>query len=239
LPPEFRDQKDNPDIAAIMETERAALALDRENARSDEETLEKVRSLYQHEIASLNGQVDALTQERQGIDEQLKQLRALSAKGLALSPTLFSLERSFAQVVNEGMSVGTSIVRAQENIALAEQQAHERAFKRRRDNERELQQTKDELAEVRARLRMAGELLTEAQISAPAEARQRLAERSEGSSFILIRKYGETTRQIAADETTSVLPDDIIKIPMIRPKPEASNGTINLSKAESSAQMER
>jgi len=239
LPSEFADQRDNPAISAIMESERAALALDRDTTRSDKEALEKVTSLYKREIDSLNGQLGALTQEREAINEQLKQLRALSAKGLALSPTLFTLERSFAQVANEQMNVGTAIVRAHESITLAEQQARERSFKRSRDTEKELQQTKDELVEVRGRIRTEGDLLTEAQISAPAEARERLAERTQQSSFVLIRKDRETTREIAADESTPVLPDDIIKVPMIRAKPYASDGPTNLSRAGTSEQAVR
>jgi polysaccharide biosynthesis/export protein ExoF len=239
VPVELQGNQDTPEISAILESERAALALDRDDARSDDEALEKVRSLYLNEIDSLRGQVNALTQERDGIQEQLKQLRALSAKGLALSPTLFSLERSFAQVVNQAESIGTSIVRAQQNITLAEQQTQERSFKRRRDNGRELQQTRDELTEIRARLRTAGDLLVEAQISAPAEARKLLAERSDESRFTLIRKDGETMQVIAADETTRVLPDDIIKVPMIHAKPYASNGPINLSKADDSDKAQR
>jgi polysaccharide biosynthesis/export protein ExoF len=239
LPSEFADHKDNPAISAIMEGERAALALDRETTRSDKEALEKITTLYQNEITSLRGQLDALAEERGSISEQLKQLRSLSAKGLALSPTMFTLERSFAQVANEQMNVGSGIVRAQERIALAEQQAGEQSLKRRRDHEKELQQTKDELAEVRGRIRTQGDLLTEAQITAPAEARQRLVERSQQSSFILIRKDRETTREISADETTPVLPDDVIKVPMIRSRSYASDGAINLSRAGTSQQTDR
>jgi exopolysaccharide production protein ExoF len=239
LSPEFVDQKDNPAISAIMEGERAALALDRNTERSEKEALEEVRSLYQREIESLHGQIDALAQERESVSEQLKQLRALSAKGLALTPTLFTLERSLAQVVNEQMSTGTAIVKAQENITLAEQQARDRSLKRNRDNEKDLQQTKDELAEVRARIRTAGDLLTEAQITAPAEARERLAERNQKSGFVLVRKDGKTTREIAADETTPVLPDDIIKVPMIRSQPQAWTSSINVSRAEGSGKTDR
>jgi protein involved in polysaccharide export with SLBB domain len=239
LSPEFVDQKDNPAISAIMEGERAALALDRNTERSEKQALEEVRSLYQREIESLHGQIDALAQERESVSEQLKQLRALSAKGLALTPTLFTLERSLAQVVNEQMSTGTAIVKAQENITLAEQQARDRSLKRNRDNEKDLQQTKDELAEVRARIRTAGDLLTEAQITAPAEARERLAERNQKSGFVLVRKDGKTTREIAADETTPVLPDDIIKVPMIRSQPQAWTSSINVSRAEGSGKTDR
>ena len=239
LPSEFADQKDNPAISAIMEGERAALALDRQTTRSDKEALEKIITLYQNEIASLRGQLDALGQERESISEQLKQLRSLSSRGLALSPTLFTLERSFAQVANEQMNVSSGIVRAQERIAVAQQQADEQNLKRRRDHEKDLQQTKDELAEVRGRIRTQGDLLTEAQISAPAEARQRLAERTQQSSFILIRKEKDGAREVSADEGTLVLPDDVIKVPMIRPKSLASDGSVNLSRVGTSEQAER
>jgi protein involved in polysaccharide export with SLBB domain len=233
LPSEFTDQKDNPAISTIMASERVALALDLETTRSDEQALEKVTSLYKHEIESLDGQLDALRQEREAINDQLKQLRALSARGLALAPTMFTLERAFAQVANEQMNVGSAIVRANESITLAEQQARERSLRRSRDNEKELEQTKDELAEVRGRIRTEGDLLTEAQISAPAEARERLAERAQQSSFVLIRKDGETTREIVADELTPVLPDDVIKVPMIR------GGPINLSQSGIAEQTDR
>jgi exopolysaccharide production protein ExoF len=233
LPSEFTDQKDNPAISTIMASERAALALDLETTSSDEQALEKVTSLYKHEIESLDGQLDALRQEREAINDQLKQLRALSARGLALAPTMFTLERAFAQVANEQMNVGSAIVRANESITLAEQQARERSLRRSRDNEKELEQTKDELAEVRGRIKTEGDLLTEAQISAPAEARERLAERAQQSSFVLIRKDGETTREIAADELTPVLPGDVIKVPMIR------GGPINLSQSGTAEQTDR
>jgi polysaccharide biosynthesis/export protein ExoF len=234
LPPEFAEQKNEPMISAIMEGERATLAVEKDLARSEASAFEAIKSLYQQEIGSLRGQMDALTQEENTIQQQLKDFRALSARGLALMPTLFNLERAQAQIANEKMSMGTAIVRAHQNITLAEQRLSEHSYERSRANTRDLQQTKEDIAEVRARIRTAGELLTEAQISAPAEARARLAERTNGSSFTLLRKDGETTHQIVADQATLVLPDDIIEIPMIRSKPYASRSSINLSRAERS-----
>jgi protein involved in polysaccharide export with SLBB domain len=231
-PPEFADKKDDPTISAIMEGERAALAVEYDQARSETVALKNIKALYQEEIGSLRGQMEALTQEESTIQAQLKEVRTLSAKGLALMPTLFNLERALAQIDNEKISMATAIVRANENITLAEQRLNERAYERSRVNTRDLQQTKDEISEVRARLRTAGDLLTEAQITAPAEARERLAERTKGSSFTLLRKDGETTHEIVADETTMVAPGDVIKVPMIRPMPYASSNSVNLTRAE-------
>jgi polysaccharide biosynthesis/export protein ExoF len=153
-------------------------------------------------------------------------------------PTLFTLERSLAQIANAQMSAETEITRAEENITLAEQRVRERAIDRSRTNTRDLQQTKDEIAEVRARIVTASDLLNEAQISAPAEARERLAESGQRTSFTLVRKDGEIRREIAADETTLVEPGDIIKVPMIHPKPYVAS-SYNVSRGGSSEETER
>jgi protein involved in polysaccharide export with SLBB domain len=232
IPPELVNQKDNPAISAIVESERATLALENDTARAEAAALENIRSLYQREIGSLRGQVAALTQEKGAIQQQLNDLRALSAKGLALMPTLFSLERSLAQTISEQMSAETAITRAEQSITLAEQHLREHALEKSRANTRDLQQTKDEIAEVRARIGTAGELLNEGQISAPAEARERLADNGQRPSFTLVRKDGEIRREIAADETTLVEPSDIIKVPMIARGPLTASGYTNVLRAE-------
>jgi len=74
--------------------------------------------------------------------------------------------------------------------------------------------------------------LAEAQISAPAEVRERLADQGQRPDFTLIRTDGETTRELAADETTLVLPNDVIKIPRVPSKAYEAGGSTNLSQAE-------
>jgi protein involved in polysaccharide export with SLBB domain len=238
MPPELLDQKDDPSVSAIMEGEQAALAQENETARSEQTAFENVRSLYQRQMASLRGQIDSLKQEKGTIQHQLDELRALSARGLALSATLLTLERTAAQIVNQQMVAETEIVKAEESVTLAEQRVHERAEERGRLNIRELQQTKDEMAEVQARLRTADDLLKEAQFLAPAEARERLLGNGQRPSFTLVRKDGETTREIAGDESTLVEPNDVIKIPTVQ-RPASPAGYTNLSRLGHSQQAER
>jgi DNA repair exonuclease SbcCD ATPase subunit len=234
FPAELTEQKDNPAIAAIMEGERAALTVENETVRSDRAAADSVKELYEREISSLRGQIEALKQEDSTIQQQLKDVRSLSARGLALMPTLFNLERSVAQIANERLSMETAIVRADQNIILNEQRIRERDLERSRLNTRELQQAKDDIAENRAKMKTAGELMTEAQLTAPAEARERLAEGARRSGFTVARRNGGVVREMPADETTLVSPDDIIKIPMIRPKPY-----LDVSRAKGSEQVAR
>jgi chromosome segregation ATPase len=237
IPPEFGNEMENAPIE-IVESERAALARENDTARSEASALENIKSLYQHEIGSLRGQFEALTREKGTIERQLNELRSLSARGLALAPTLFTLERTLAQIVSQQMSAQTEIVRAEVNVTLAEQRVRERALERSRTNTRDLQLTKDEIAEVRARIGTADDLLKEALFSAPAEARERLAEKGERPSFVVLRKDGEIMREIAAGEKTLIEPNDVINVPTIRPKPLAASGYINLSRAGRSQETE-
>lgn len=232
LPSELANQKDNPVIVAIMQSERAALGTAIETANSERAALDEIKELYQHEIASLRGQIEALMQEDGTIQQQLKDMRSLSARGLALMPTLFNLERAAAQIANEKMSMQTAIVRAEENVTLAGHRLRERDLERDRANTRELQQTKDELAEVRGRLKTASDLLAEAEISAPLEARERLMEQGQRPDITLVRKEGDSTREIAADESTLVLPNDVVKVPRIPLRRFDAGGSTTLSRVE-------
>jgi polysaccharide biosynthesis/export protein ExoF len=238
FPSELVNQKDNPVVSAIVESERAALALENDTARSEASALEDIKSLYQREVETLRGQVGALKQQHETVQQQLSDIRSLSAKGLALTPTLLTLERTLAQIVNEQLTTETAIVRAHESITLAEQRVREQALERSRTRTRDLQQTKDEIVEGRARIVTAGDLLNEAQFSAPAEARERLMEKGQRPSFTLVRKDGDVLREITADETTLVEPNDVIKIPLIGLKPVAASGYVNASRVERSQEIE-
>ena len=231
LPPKFA-KKNDPEIAAIMKSEQAALALETEMKRSEQAGLETIKSLYQNEIGSLRGQVEALSQEKESIGTQLNQLRAMAAKGLALSPTMFALERSFAQVSNEQMSAETAIVKAQENISLAEQRVTGLQQERRRAATEELGKTRDDIVDARAKIMAATQVLGMGQTSAPGDARERSSQNAQRPSFTILRKEGEAMREIVADEMTLVAPDDVIKIPTVRLPPVVPSSFVNLSRAD-------
>ena len=238
FPSELVNQKDNPVVSAIVESERAALALENDTARSEAAALEDIKSLYQREVETLRSQVGALKQQHETVQQQLRDIRSLSAKGLALTPTLLTLERTLAQIVSEQMLSETAIVRAQESITLAEQRVREQALERSRIRTRDLQQTKDEIVEARSRIATAGDLLNEAQFSAPAEARERLMEKGQRPSFTLVRKEGGILREITADETTLIEPNDVIKVPLIGLKPVAASSYFNVSRVERAQEIE-
>jgi exopolysaccharide production protein ExoF len=232
LPLDFANQKDDPTISEIMRNEQGILNVENDMLRSEREALDKIKSLYQTEINSLRGQVQALTQEQGTIQDQVKQFRSLASKGLGIAPTLFALERSLAQVVNEQMSTETAIVKAQESTTVAEQHLEQVVLERSRLNTRDLQQTREEIADTHAKIRTQRELLNEAEISAPREARERQAQHAEHSAFTIIRKNGDTVEEVAADETTLVAPNDVIKVPVNSVDAQVSDSSLNVSRAK-------
>jgi exopolysaccharide production protein ExoF len=235
LAPELAKQKDDPEISAIIKNEQDTLALESAMKRSEMAALESIKLLYENEIETLHGHIQALAQEQDSIGTQLKELRAMAARGLALAPTMFSLERSLAQVASQQMATETAVVRAKENITLAQQRVTDVQQERRRLVTKELDKTRDEIAEARTKIVTATQLLHEAQTSAPDEARGRLSQDGERPSFTILRRGdGETMREIAADEKTLVAPGDVIKIPTTArlPPVEVSAGD-NLSRAAS------
>lgn len=130
------------------------------------------------------------------------------------------------------MNAETAIVRAQESITLAEQKVIQAQQERARLDRKDLQQTRDEMAEARAKIATQTQLIHEAQTSAPAEARERLSEDGERPDFTILRREGDSLKEIVADETTSVEPDDIIKIPNVRSPATGPGGALNLSRAD-------
>jgi len=232
LPPELSKLKDDPETSAIMKNEQAALSLESEMKQNELASFETIKSLYQNEIGTLHGQVQALSEEKESIGTQLSQLRSMAAKGLALSPTVFALERSFAQVSNEQMSAETAIVRANENITLGEQRMTQFQQERSRLNSKDLQQTRDTIAETRVKIETATLVLDEAQTSAPAEAHELRSQDHERPDLTIFRRDGEAIRQVVAGETTLVAPDDVIKIPTVRTRPVVSGSFKSLSRAD-------
>jgi protein involved in polysaccharide export with SLBB domain len=232
FPPELMKMKDDLTISTIMKNEQAALALANEVKRSEQASYENIKTLYNNEIETLHGQIKALTQETDSIETQLKEMRSMAARGLALSPTMFALERSLGQARSQQMNAETSIVRAQESIILAEQKVVQAQEDRGRLDRKDLQQTRDDIAEARAKIATETQLLHEAQTSAPAEARERFSQDGDRQDFTILRRNGDTMRTLVADETTLVEPDDIIKIPSVRPPPGGQNGPVSLSRAD-------
>jgi polysaccharide biosynthesis/export protein ExoF len=210
FPTELTDQRNNPSIAAILESERTALALERAATKNQQDDLESLKQLYLQEIISLKGHEDALKQEQVTLKRQLDDLRALSGKGLALAPSILSMERGLAQSGNELLAVETQIVRAQESIKVAEQRTRDTNLERSRTNTKELQQVKDDIIDTRTRMITQRSLLEESQTTTPAHL---FDESIATGNIVIVRMRDAEKHEIVVDESAVIEPNDVIRVP--------------------------
>jgi exopolysaccharide production protein ExoF len=121
------------------------------------------------------------------------------------------------------MSAETAIVKAKENISLAEQRVSDLQQQRRRIATTELEKARDDIVDARAKIMAATQVLGIVQASVPGDAPDRSSKNAQRASFTILRKEGEAMREIVGDEVTLVAPDDVIRV--------VPNNLVNLSRA--------
>jgi exopolysaccharide production protein ExoF len=227
VPKELESRTNDPDVSAVLHDEHGALTQERDVARTEQAALERISMLYQSQIESLQQRIASFKQEKGTIDHQLDEVRALSARGLALSATLIGLERASAQVADQRLISETEILKAYENIELGKQRVRDKAEERNRTNIKDMQQAKDDLAEANSRIKTANDLLDEAQVLAPEELKSQSSGRRP-RTVIVLRKQSDGVHEITADDDTPLEPNDVIKVPSARPA--SKSGPTNVSR---------
>jgi polysaccharide biosynthesis/export protein ExoF len=209
------------EIAALVQGEKAQLA--HERARTDQErrSLDAVRTIYEQQIAFLKGQIDALKREADPMRRQLSELKALSGRGLAATPSLMSLERALAQNDNEQLGVSGAIARGRESIEAAEQRVREIAAERRRDNLRELQGVRQELGEVEARLAGTQALIEEIHATADSEAQGLNADAMRRREIFVLRKVDGALKELPAADGMDLQPEDVVRVAPLPRRPSS------------------
>ncbi len=217
-PAELKDKAVNAQIARLIDNEAAIFALERRRAKDELRSLESIKALYQREIVSLQQQTEALKREGEAVQRQLSELRALAGRGLALTPNIITLERTLAQNQNEQLSMATAIVRARQNIEIAEQRARDQGVERRRQQAEELQQTGADIADAEVRIAMAEALVDEALTTERVEGRNPGAELMQRRVVQVVRVQTSGVREFVAEDGVILQPGDVLKVLPLPPR---------------------
>jgi polysaccharide biosynthesis/export protein ExoF len=213
FPDDILANKTDPATAALMADELRVLSNDQAESAESLKALERIKALYEKEIASLNAQSDALQREQDSIQKQLKAVKGLADKGLASSTNLLLLERTLAQNQNQQLGLATAAVRARQNIALAEDRVRQGEAERRRIQVNEIQTSKAELADAEGRIGTGQALVLEAISTARAQGQTPQDDTMRRREVIVVRKDQDgTLRDIKADDGMLLEADDVIKI---------------------------
>jgi exopolysaccharide production protein ExoF len=187
-------------------------------------SLDDLKQLLQSEIESLQKKI--ATQNRQ-VDlsrDELKGLGNLAGKGLVVNQRVLTLEQTIAELEGKLLDMDTAILRAKQDIAKATQDAISLQNDRDTEIAQDRQQTEADLDAQNLKMGMYSGLMTEALERAPDAARNASGDSVPQMSVLIVRMSADgKSGEIEADENTSVLPGDVVKVEIKLPAGVNSN----------------
>ncbi len=169
-----------------------------------------LKSLLQSEIESLAKKAETQQRQLELVIEDRDNVDSLADKGLALAQRKLSLEQRVADVQSSLLDIDTASLKAKQDVSKATQDETNLRDDWDAELAQELQNTEAEIDALTLKLGTSRDLMTEA-LTQSSEAAQ-LAEQSANITYTIIREKDGQPAEIAATETTPVLPGDVIKV---------------------------
>jgi predicted nucleic acid-binding Zn-ribbon protein len=206
-----RQARNDGTLLQMIDEERSLLNIRVEAMKTQIESLEKARGLYEREIEAVSRQIQANKVQYDSVGNELKDVKALARQGLATATRLMGLERMQAQIEMNEQGYQTLILRARQNISQVDQKIFDLKSERNASLTAELQRTRMDLDEVGTKFETNQSLLVEAQLMVPT-----LVGNSDGlveaRSLTVVRVQDGKAQSIEADENTELLPGDVLRV---------------------------
>lgn len=198
-------------VAQAMREEDALFASRRKAARSQLDLLKQSRVLLDEELRTLSAK--AVTQQRQQdlIRRELNNINSLIAKGLTVSPRQLAVEQNLAQSESQALDLTLATARAKQEIGRIDRAAADLENQREIDVGRELRETQLSLKQTDDRIAALRALIHESTALAPRLQNQQEKQLAR-MRFSVQRRQGGSVAEIAIDETSPILPGDILRI---------------------------
>jgi len=167
MPPELKDQADDPDVKSALDSERKLFDLRRTARLGQKDQLQERIKQLQEQIAGLVAQQGAKAKEISFIDQELSGVRDLWQKNLVQLNRLTSLERDEARVEGERGQLIASAAEAKGRIAEIQLQILNVDQEFSSDVAKELRETDSKIGEAVERKVTAEDQLKRIDIRAP------------------------------------------------------------------------
>jgi exopolysaccharide production protein ExoF len=217
-----KELQDSAQGRKLMADETAFKATRKKKLDSQLKALADLKTLLQNEVSSLSQKME--TQQRQ-VDLSRKDLASvgnLAQHGLAVNQRVLGLEEKTAELEGKILDLETASLRAKQDISKADQDA----ASLRNDSDSEIaqtrQQTEADLQAVELKMQMYRDLMAEAAQNDPEVAGALQAAAAPTVSYSIMRETDGKTSEIQAEESTPVLPGDVVKVDLTLP-------TVNLN----------
>lgn len=204
--------KDAPDLTDLVESETALMESRDRRQKVQLTALADLKALLQNEIDSLAKKSETQARQLSLVEDDLKKVDSLAEKGLTISSRKLSLEQRVADVQASLLDIDTASLKAKQDASKAKQD--ETNLKNDWDAmlAQELQNTERELEAVTLKLATSQKLVSEALLQSVGAAAT--LENGSGAdiAYLIVREKNGKATEISVDETTQVLPGDVVKV---------------------------
>ncbi|WP_137131349.1 polysaccharide biosynthesis/export family protein [Rhizobium sp. FY34] len=198
--------------SALIGSETALMKQRRDRYELQLKALGNLKALLDSEVQSLTRKAETQNRQLDIAQEDRDKISRLSEQGLALSSRLLSSEERTAEVQSNLLDIDTNILRAKQQISQADQDEINLRNDWQAQRAKDMQDTEAELEKLNLQIGTNRQLMAEA-LAQSAEALK--FDPSGGSATIrysIVRDDGEGPKEIAASETSRLLPGDVIKV---------------------------
>lgn len=216
FPEELLKRAEDPNVAAIMASERRNFSVRRQARSAQQAQLSRRAQQAAADISGFESQIQAFERQSELIDEELAQTRELYGDRLTTLDRLNALERSASGLDAQRDTAAASINQANARIAESRAQAASIAADGRSVAAAELVQVQAQLAELRRRQVAADDAFDRTVIRAPAAG---IVDKLSYKTIGAVIPPGETILEIVPDSDdmivqARVLPQDIDQVAM-------------------------
>lgn len=207
----LRMSQSDGDVQQLIREERSLLNIRQEALKTQIESLQQTRALYESEIEAITRQIQANKAQSASVEKELSEVRDLVKRGLSTIPRLSNLERMQAQLEMNEQGFKTLILRSRQSITLADQRIFDLKSERNASLTAEIQKIRMDMDDIGVKYDTNRHLLFEAKFTVPT-----LVGNSDGAietrSLAVVRVLDGAARTIDADEHTELLPGDVLRV---------------------------
>ncbi len=212
FPPDLamRSQNDS-GLKQLIDEERSLLNIHVDALKTQIDSLEQNRNLYEREIEAITRQIQANKVQTESVERELVEVRSLVKRGLTTLSRQANLERMQAQLEMNEQGFQTLILRSRQSITQADQRIFDLKSQRNATVTAEMQKVRMDLDDVSVKFETNRSLLVEAKVTTAT-----LVGNSDGPvetrSLTVVRIQDGKALTIEAQEHTELLPGDVLRV---------------------------
>ncbi|MBP0579041.1 polysaccharide biosynthesis/export family protein [Labrys sp. LIt4] len=233
FPKDLMSQADTPQVAQMMKEEQLLFEARKQALRSQEDAINQTKKLLGSEIESLKAKSQSLQRQLELAKEELDNVNGLVSKGLAVASRKLALDQNVSQFESNRLDIDLLILRAQQDISKAERDVVDLHNKRRNDILTEISDVRGKISVNAEKTTTTQGLVYNAEVQAPQAVVSQMGNLNSKLTFAIIRRVGDKTQTIEANEADPVYPGDVVRVERLGAAP---NGQEIVPRSSASAQ---